>query len=186
MTKEISIMSAGDIELSDTVIVSDPCYRRDTWCNAKDVAVKPGKYATYIVNKDEREGGISIPSLIVVHTDFVKSLKNNWEPYDCTIGIDSGLCGIFDDAAYPDYGYTTGDYDDRDSLFGECCALTPNRPYGGILRDRNGVVSSSGHCGGDSVLLCQYHAGERIALMVDFGLEQIDVIMGALIEHLGL
>jgi len=184
MTKGLSIINAGDIELSDQVVVSDPCYCRDLWCAIKNITVKPGKYATYIVNKKDDEGGGWATSLMVVHTDFVTSLKTTWEPYSSiVVGVDSGSCGIFDNAAYPADGESVGEFDDEHSFYGECCTLTQGKGNGGILSSHNGVVSSSGYGDGTYALLCQHCEGERVALMIDFGLEQCDVVTKALMKQ---
>ena len=92
------IINAGCIELSGKVIVSDPCYDRTVWCMAADVAVKSGKYAVYIAKKDEKEFGTRVAAIMAVHEEYIESIKESWEPYDCCIGVDSGQCGIFDDA----------------------------------------------------------------------------------------
>jgi hypothetical protein len=137
----------------------------------KDIAIKPGKYATYITKKDKGEFGIRVASIMIVHADYARSLKENWEVHDRIIGVDSGQCGIFDDAVYPVDKKSQGEYDDENSFYGECCKLTLSKARGGILKAHNGVVSESGGGDGSYFLLYQDHEGERIALMVDFDLE---------------
>ena len=177
-----TIVNTGNIKLSRKVVISDPCYDRSVWCMATDVDVKPDSYATYIFKKDEKEWGIRVAAIMAIHADYSGSLQNDWEPCDYSIGVDSGQCGIFDDAVYPANESTSGEYGDEDSFYGECCKLTLSDEQGGILKSRNGIVSSSGYGDGSYGLLCQYHEGERIALMVDFDLAKNSTIMKALMD----
>ena len=177
-----SIIRTGNIELSDKVVVSDPCYDRSVWCMETDIAVNPGTYATYIFKKDEKRFGVRVAAIIAVHMDYTESINKDWEPYDCCVGVDSGQCGIFDDAVYPANEESGGNYDDEESFYGECCKLTLSNDQGGILKSHKGVVSSSGYGDGSYKLLCQYHEGERVALMIDFDLEKTSTIMSVLMN----
>ena len=161
--------------------MSDPFYDRGKQCMATDVAVKPGRYVVYIAKKDEKEFGIRVATIMAVHEDYVESLKANWEPYECCIRVDSTQCGIFDDIIYPTDKIPEGEHEALNSFLDECCKLTLSDEHGGILNNRNGVVSLSGYGDGYYKLLCQYHEGERIALMVDYDLEKNSTIMRELI-----
>ena len=177
-----SLIDVGYIDLSGKAVVSDPCYDRNVWCMLTGIDVKPGQYATYIVKKDEKKFGIRVAAIMAVHTDYVDSIKTDWEPYDGCVGVDSGQCGIFDDTLYPVDEKSGGEYDDEHSFYGECCKLTLGENQGGVLITNKGVVSSSGYGDGSYDLLCQYHEGERVALMVDFALERNIEIMRKLIS----
>jgi hypothetical protein len=174
-------MESGIIELSGKAVVSDPCYGRDVWCMATGIDVKPGEYTTYIVKKSNKEFGDRVAVIMAVHRDYADSLKEKWETFD-NVGVDSGQCGIFDDTIYPALEEEGGRYDDESSFYGECCKLTLGDNQGGILRSNKGVVSSSGYGDGSYELLCQYHEGERVALMVDFALEKNITVMRTLIK----
>jgi hypothetical protein len=169
---EQKTLMIGYIDLSGKTVVSDPCYGRDVWCMAKDITVKFGKYAAYITRKNEKGWGIRTSSIMIVHVGCITSLKEDWEPYDCVIGVDSGQCGIFDDTVFPPDEEHGGEYNDENSFYGECCRLTCDGSEGGILKTHDGVVSSSGYGDGSYKLSWQYHEGERVALMVDFALKQ--------------
>lgn len=175
-------VNAGYIELSGKVIVSDPCYDRSVCCMATGVAVKPGTYATYIIKKNEKDFGVRVAAIVALHIGYIKSMKKEWTPYDCDIGVDSGQCGIFDDAAYPADEKSGGEFGDETSFYDECCMLTLGKNQGGVLIARNGVVSSSGYGDGSYELLYQCHEGERVALMVNFDLEKNSKIMKALVK----
>jgi hypothetical protein len=147
-----------------------------------DVAVKPGRYVIYIAMKNEKEFGMRVAVLVAVHEDYIASMNMDWEPYDGCVGVDSGQCGIFDDTVYPTDEKSGGEYDDENSFYGECCKLTLGDDQGGILKSGNGVVSISGYGDGSYKLLCQYHEGERVALMVDYALEKNITIMREIIN----
>jgi len=149
---------------------------------ATDVDVKPGIYAAFIAKKDEKEFGARVAAVMAIHTDHLDSIKETWEPYGCSVGVDSGQCGIFDDTIYPVDVESNGEYGDENTFYGECCKLTLGDNQGGILKTGNGVVSSSGYGDGSYEVFCQYHDGERIALMVDFDLAKNISIMRALIK----
>lgn len=179
---KLTTVSPGIIELSGKVVASDPCYNRDVWCMTTDIAVKAGRYVTYIIKKDEKRFGVRVAAIMAVHEDYTESLVTEWEPYGCFLGVDSGQCGIFDDTVYPQSGEDGGEYYDEKSFYGECCKLTLGRKQGGILKTRNGIVSSSGYGDGSYELLCQNHEGECIALMIDFDLEKHGRIMKEILK----
>lgn len=182
MKIEISITDVGRINLSGKVVVSDPCYKRNGWCMAKDVAVKSGEYATYFVMKDDMDWGVMVAAVIAVHVDYADSMKADWELYDCVLGVDSGQCGIFDDTIYPKHKKPRGKYGDENSFYGECGNLTLSDAQGGILKNRNGIVSSTGDGDGLYSLFCQRHKGECVALMIDYGLVDSSFIALAILN----
>jgi hypothetical protein len=98
------------------------------------------------------------------------------------IGIDSGQCGIFDDTIYPADKKSRGKFDDKGSFYGECCQITLSKEKGGIMKNCKGLVSSSGF--GDGIYDCcdQGYKGERIALMVDYGLARKSTNTRALVD----
>ena len=97
-----TIDELGTIDLSGTVVVSDPCYDREVWCMMPGVKVRPGRYRVFVARQNEGRFGIRIACLMAVHDDYEAAEINNWDD-DCSgsIGVDSGQCGIFDDAIYP-------------------------------------------------------------------------------------
>ena len=97
----------GFVELSDKVVVSDPSYDRGTWCMATDVPVKPGTYEAYISKINDKDFGTRVSSIVLIHSEFADFIDENWVQYDCTIGVDSGQCGVFDDTVYPQIGVIT-------------------------------------------------------------------------------
>jgi len=182
METEVSVMKAGYIDLSGKVIVSDPCYDRNVLNNAHNIGVKPGKYAAYITYSSGFGFGVKVACIIAVHSEHIKLLQTgmNLELCNANIGVDSGQCGIFDDTIYPLDDEFTGEYDDENSFYGECCKITLCDKRSGVLKSRKGLVSSSGLGDGVYDLFCHYHEGERVVLLVDFGLVKRHEVMRAL------
>ena len=184
---EISIIKTGTINLSDKIIISDPCYERGIWCAISDFEVMPGKYETFII-KYADDCDVRAAAVIAVHSDYIETLDFIWKSHNCEVGVDSGQAGIFDDSIYPEKGEPKGEYDDEETFYGECCKLTLSDTQGGILKNEKGVVSSSGYGDGCYELFSQYRNGYCIALMIDFTLADVcvlatDLINDAQIQH---
>ena len=99
-----------DIQLGEKTLITDPCYEKGTWCSGT-VNTEPGTYKAYTMAAQgdpyrRVEGGF------IVHS----SLADKLEPYDCQIdtgidvGVDSGECGVYDDAKFPDGGIECSEY----------------------------------------------------------------------------
>ncbi len=92
----------GIIELSDSVVVSDPCYSLGTWCSAiLENIVKPGKYHGFM-NKADTSWDRRVTDLWVVHEDYLDVYPNDLDE-KTDIGVDSGGAGIFDFDYYNKY-----------------------------------------------------------------------------------
>ena len=141
------ISNIGTITLNNKVIVSDPCYSIDDWCNKIINNMQPGEYECFEVLIDTRFGE-RIGELHIVHKEVLdkyKELKDipySPEPLCCSIGVDSGQCGIFD-YEYYDRHQPDDDYDDPESWYKRICDITLDPPCCGTV-DNVGVVSESG------------------------------------------
>ena len=176
----------GSIELSDRVVVSDPCYNRDTWCMDDNVPIKPGNYDVFLTLSDEKEWGTRVASLLVANSDFIGVERKRfpkWEVYSSSIGVDSGQCGIFDNSVYPQKNLTDEEIDSEDSFYSECCDITLKKLQGGILRSKKGVVTSSGYGDGSYELSVIKQKGENVALMLDYSLQSMRGIMEKICER---
>lgn len=137
------ISNIGTITLNNKVIVSDPCYSIDDWCNKIINNMQPGEYECFGVLIDERIGELHLIHKEVL--DIYKELEDipyNPEPLCCSIGVDSGQCGIFD-YEYYDKHQPDDDYDDSESWYTRICDITLDPPCCGTV-DNVGVVSESG------------------------------------------
>ena len=143
----------NQITLSENVMVSDPCYTPDTWCQTKLTNVLPGKYNVEVDRHDEGTGwGTRVSSITVIHEDYNDT--DDWEQHsEC--GVDSGQCGIFCMTSYRNdelsESITTPTLDnpfvipfreDGDKWYEKICHFTLCEPQWGLYD--TGVVSSSG------------------------------------------
>jgi len=144
----------NQITLSENVMVSDPCYTPDTWCQTKLTNVLPGRYNVQVEKSDEGDWGIRVSGITILHesiTDDGVSLE--WEDHsEC--GVDSGQCGIFCMTSYRNdelaESITTPDSDfvlpyndsEGDKWYDKMCKFTLDKQQWGVYD--TGVVSSSG------------------------------------------
>ena len=143
------------ITLSENVMVSDPCYSLDTWCQTKLKNVYPGEYNVDIQKSDEGAWGTRVAVLQVVHKGFIMECEDetNWEQHsEC--GVDSGQCGIFCMTSYRNdeiaESITTPvsdfvlPYNDSegDKWYDKMCKFTLSEDQSGLYD--TGVVTSSG------------------------------------------
>jgi hypothetical protein len=92
---------------SGKMIVTDPCYDKETWCQAKLDNVKTGKWHATAEYSDEGDWGDRVASIWVWHdslgiTDPGRDFPNCNESIPADIGVDSGQAGFFDLEQYPD------------------------------------------------------------------------------------
>jgi len=127
--------------ISGKIVISDPCYTRDTWCIGVIDNVKNGKW-NFTANQID-SCGRRIQNIEAYHSG--SSVKNY--KYIEDLGVDSGQLGIFDDSIYP-HGEDMGEYDDKTSFYGKCCEITLSKDAVGSV-DNLGVVSSSGYGDGN-------------------------------------
>lgn len=99
------------IRLGEKVMVSDPCYGLNTWCQGVLENVLPGNYKCEVEYKDEGDWGIRVSAIEVTHEDYAYEI---FEPQDFEVGVDSGQAGIFDYDYYCLYHTDTNDNEDVD------------------------------------------------------------------------
>jgi hypothetical protein len=173
-----TIKNLGWVTLSDKAVVSDPSYDRDVCCMQTEIPVKPGKYRAMVLLSDEKEWGVRVASLVLVHTTHQGSPKKDWETICLPIGVDSGQCGIFDDTVYPQ----SKGYPNAEQFYDECCRLTMSDEFAGILKNGKGVVTSSGFGDGYYELLAKKDGDCCVALMLDYDLVNMRTVMRALTQ----
>lgn len=151
---------AGKITLGEHVIVSDPSYQWDIWCNIH-LDIKPGTYDCF-VEKDKKNGRIS--KLLVLHE---QSEGKEDLIYESSAGVDSGQMGVFDMDYYmknqPD-----DDFDNLKSWYRQICQLTlRDKGYG--TKDKKCVVSRSGYGDGTYPVYCgRDKDGFITSIMIDY------------------
>jgi len=141
----------NQITLSENVMVSDPCYSLDTWCQTKLNGVLPGKYNVDVQKSDEGDWGTRVSSITIIHENYEDT--DDWEQHsEC--GVDSGQCGIFCMTSYRNDELSEGitspetdfvlPYNDNegDKWYEKMCMFTLSKDQFGLYD--TGVVSSSG------------------------------------------
>jgi hypothetical protein len=158
------------IELTENVMVSDPCYEKGTWCQ-EEIVVKPGVYCVMTQKKDGR-----VDKLLAMHIDHTDA-KLKKKPY-CTIGVDSGQAGIFSldtfrndkvfEGEESDFAKRMGlDEGDGEKWYSHICDLTLGEDSWGTYA--NGVASSSGWGDGSyDVFVAEAKSGEIVGILIDF------------------
>ena len=155
----------GVTNFGTEVIVTDPCYTPDEWCNQK-LTVSPGQYRAFARFKDSR-----VAELRVVKEDVLAAYGNiddvHFSPEEIFryIGVDSGQCGIFD-LEYFNENYNDDDYIDPGSWYHIVCNLTLTENAGVI--DKKGAVSSTGYGDGMYLLYACFDKKDIVGLSVLF------------------
>jgi len=143
------------ITLESDVMVSDPCYSDETWCQVKLKDVLPGGYITTVRKTEDPNWGNRCSVLLTVHEDYVEDTLS-WRNYPGQVGVDSGQAGIFSMSSFKN--------DDIASSI-----TTPDKTYDGRpftlgLKDRDGD-------GGYRCLVAK-HKGKIVGIAIDFGMER--------------
>lgn len=161
------------IKLSDTVMVSDPCYTLDVWCMHKLTGVLPGEYLTTAMKSDEGDWGSRVGLLVAVHKDYAADTLSWREVKGADIGVDSGQCGIFsmesyrNDSLFPEpSSFSFVERQDGDRWYGHMCDRTLAAELWGVYDE--GVVSCSGYGDGSYRLLVAKHNGKIVGIGVDY------------------
>lgn len=97
-----TVVNKGIIALSDKVMVSDPCYGLNTWCQGVVENVCPGEYECKVGFSDEDIFGTRVADIEVVHKGYVGQFLD-YRAEEFEIGVDSGTAGIFDYEYYKKY-----------------------------------------------------------------------------------
>ena len=155
--------------LSGIVSVSDPCYKKDTWCRKNDVHVKPGVYRCYsflMVDSDYPEFGKRIWTNRIVHSDYDMDCLEYDDFYQ--VGVDSGLCGYFfnDIKEYPDRNAFLDFCDKIQEMDAETEWDDPT--YRSYLLPEGFFTSSGYGDGGYPVFAARNEDGEIVSLEISF------------------
>lgn len=91
---ELPSKKGDDIILGQEVMITDPCYDEDTWCNGKLTNVRPGTWHTKANYCNIEFWGDRCISVIAWHESVDQPTE--WELTDIDVGVDSGQAGIID------------------------------------------------------------------------------------------
>ena len=170
------------INLSDTVMVSDPCYTEPTWCQAKLGRIKPGQYYAMVKKHDAGDWGVRNSMLLVIHSDHINDDLKWVRQKDYQIGVDSGQAGIFSYDTYrkddifvnksnfaKQFPGFEKDGETGEKWYGHMCDKTlGDEGWGTYFK---GVVARSGFGDGAYELFAARYRRRAIALAIDFGVE---------------
>ena len=84
------------MQFGDRILVTDPCYQRDTWCT-EILKCVPGSWLGEIKH-EINEGRVAE---IMVWNIKHNYLIGKWRKVTDKIGVDSGQCGFFNLEKYP-------------------------------------------------------------------------------------
>lgn len=171
----------NQIQLTETVMVSDPCYTEPTWCQIKLTDVLPGTYNVDVDKRDCGGWGERVHSLEAIHTSYDKELI--WQEYHGEVGVDSGQAGIFsydtyrNDSIFDDVSqfgqdprWSAINEQEGDKWYGHMCDRTLREESWGVYD--KGVVSSSGIGDGGYPLYVVRDSNDKIvAMKIDFLLD---------------
>lgn len=179
------------IKLGKEVIVTDPCYDTETWCQAKLNNVLPGNYVVKCIKHDTGDFGVRNDKLIAIHESLSSINLKEWEIYPTEIGVDSGQAGIFDITEYrkdgmdievPSVAYDGGTFERFDAMFAregvgddwysKICKLTLGQEGWGYFS--SGVVARSGFGDGGYTLFIAKRNEKIVGLMIDFQVIEVE------------
>jgi hypothetical protein len=173
----------GELELKDSVYVSDPCYDPGTWCQALIDNLKPGKYIGYMKKADFGPGcfgGIRVTDIWIIHSEHPHLYPIKILDPGIDIGVDSGAAGIYDSDYYEKYHTPELNEDwydkqfdlryyfdmDGNNVFSETSKVERRD---GIELDGKCVISFSGFGdGGYELYARKDKAGKIIGLRINF------------------
>jgi len=100
--KNYTVENRGIINLSNKVMVSDPCYGLNTWCQGVVENVLSGEYECKVGFSDEDIFGNRVADITVVHKNYSEEYLF-YDAEEFEVGVDSGQAGIFDYEYYKKY-----------------------------------------------------------------------------------
>lgn len=147
-------IALGTFEVTQSeLIISDPCYKRGTWCMGAVSDVHPGVWEAKIGLYHEGKHDTAVAYLAAFHEDCPPREQLMVREEFFEVGVDSGQAGIFDSLYYRG-GDGSGQVPDETAVeewYNACCHQTLHTKYmAGTIP--HGAVSSSGY--GDGGYAC--------------------------------
>lgn len=133
----------GEITLNNEVIVSDPCYGLLVWCNKEIKNVLSGKYNCFTRIQNEDFWGERVKELTICHVDRKPFTALKHLEYICSVGVDSGTCGIYDKEYYKS-NHNDEHADEEWYEKNVCNGFYLNKEQG-LMLENKGIISCSGY-----------------------------------------
>lgn len=161
----------GSFELTQPILrITDPCYTPDTWC-ADTLKAVPGTYDAYVYMQYENWNGMHRPGVLAIFHESVPQHSRNIDAFEgstaaCVVGVDSGQCGFFDNAFYPQEE-AQFEYEDG-TFYRHVCSLTEDAEGSAGIMENHGVFSQTFH--GDGSYQCHVitTGGKVVAACLDY------------------
>ncbi len=173
------------ITLEENVIVSDPCYSDETWCQMNLTNVLPGEYRVFCKKSEVEDWGNRVSMLMVVHSDY-EFEDLGWTP-EGNIGVDSGQAGIFNKSQFrndnSDVPLGDGDISffsegffqkSGDRWYTKMCSYTVGQKQWGSYPD--GTVSSSGFGDGGYDVYTASIDNKIVGICIDYAVEETEFV----------
>lgn len=165
----------GRFSLGNKVMVSDPCYETDTWCQGVLENVRAGFWDAYVKTIDEGNWGMRVAELAVINLDYNNEydrlkFEDINELQDFEVGVDSGTAGIFDYDYYCKYHTNKGNNEDwyEAQIISQFFPTYNESDWKeSVFTEFNGVASTSGYGdGGYDCYVAHNNEGEIIGIKI--------------------
>lgn len=139
------VVSLGTFHLATpTVLLTDPCYEKGTWCTG-ELNARVGTWNAQVLLRDDKGGGHRNAVLAVAHESVPLDtlILADLERTDIGVGVASGQAGFFEKMRFPDDKAQLES--DEGTWYSEVCDITGNEagPGAGIAPGGFGVVSQT-------------------------------------------
>lgn len=165
----------GRFSLGNKVMVSDPCYGTNTWCQGVLENVRKGFWDAYIKMCDKGPWGNRVAELVAINLDYndeydgLTSEDIN-ELQEFEVGVDSGTAGIFDYEYYckhHDTKHADEDWYEKQIHHQFFPGVDSSDWQNSVFTEFNGVASSSGYGdGGYDCYVAHNEEGEIVGIKI--------------------
>lgn len=169
----------GTFSLGTKVMVSDPCYKLNTWCQGVLENVKSGIWDAYLKMIDTGMWGVRVAELIAVNSEHSRKhpiIIDGHQEFE--VGVDSGCAGIFD------YEYYCKCHTDEDvnedwyekQIIYQFFPGDESTWQKSVFTESNGVVSNSGYGdGGYDCYVARNDEGEIVGIRIVYIIEEEEI-----------
>lgn len=154
------MLQVATIELSDKVCITDPCYKRGTWCGFYDQKITPWLYNCYVNKFKVKDWWERVAVIEIIHESIHRD-ELTWV-WNGSAWVDSWQMGMFCDTLYPK--------EQDDAFYQDCCDATLSSFQWGTINNK-WFVSSSGFGDGTYAVKVgiENETGRILGVSIDFG-----------------
>lgn len=166
----------GTFNLGTKVMVSDPCYKLDTWCQCVLENVKSGIWEAYLKMVDTGMWGVRVAELVTISSEHCeKHLTIMDEHQEFEVGVDSGCAGVFDYEYYCKCHTKENINEDwyEKQIIQQFFPGDVSTWQRSVFTESNGVVSNSGYGdGGYDCYVARNTEGEIVGIRIVYIIEE--------------